>query len=239
MMLTRARTALSEQNRKNASHKHLDTPTKARIRQAYDDHKIVFSHGPPQPHFSLRSAYERMGISKPTFYRTIQSKRPGDDDRTIHNQPNINEPRGRPRAISPAQIECMERILINADVERRSMTWAALGHEAELDHVSAATIRRTMGRLDYFKCVACRRGWVNQNLAIERKAYAQIMIDRYPNKQDWWHIRFSDETHFGLGPTGRLMIIRKPGERYCHSCIQETREPNKHRGSPEAQKAYA
>ena len=119
------------------------------------------------------------------------------------------------------------------------MTWAALGHEAELDHVSAATIRHTMGRLDYFKCVACRRGWVNQNLAIERKAYAQIMIDRYPNKQDWWHIRFSDETHFGLGPTGRLMIIRKPGEQYYHSCIQETREPNKHRGSPEAQKAHA
>ena len=65
------------------------------------------------------------------------------------------------------------------------------------------------------------------------------MKERYPKAHDWWHVRFSDETHFGLGPMGKLMIIRKPGERYCLNCIQETRQPDRHRGSPEAQKAHA
>jgi hypothetical protein len=35
------------------------------------------------------------------------------------------------------------------------------------------------------------------------------------------------------------MIIRKPEKRYCRFCIQESREPNRYRGSPEAQKAHA
>ena len=163
-MLARARTALSERNRQNASHKHLTTPTKARIRQAYDDQKIAFPHGPPEPRFSMRSTYERLGVSKSTFYRTIETKCPSDDDRTIHNRLDAYDRRGRPSAISPAQIECMERILIDADVEERSITWEALGYEAGLEHVSVFTIRRTMGRLDYFKCVACQRSWVNKQL---------------------------------------------------------------------------
>jgi len=48
---------------------------------------------------------------------------------------------------------------------------------------------------------------------------------KYPNPNQWKRVRFSDEVHFGLGPQGKLMIIRKPGERYCQSCIQEEREP--------------
>ncbi len=47
------------------------------------------------------------------------------------------------------------------------------------------------------------------------------MKNRYPEKDDWKHIRFSDECHFGWGQQGKLRIIRKPGERYCQDCIQE------------------
>ena len=36
----------------------------------------------------------------------------------------------------------------------------------------------------------------------------------------------SDEVHVGIGPQGKLMVIRRPGERYCHDCIQEAREPD-------------
>jgi hypothetical protein len=109
--------------------------------------------------------------------------------------------------------------------------------EAGLDHVSIFTIRRTMGRLDYFKCVACQRNWINKTLRTERVAYAEIMKERYPKAHDWWHVRFSDETHFGLGPMGKLMIIRKSGEQYCLNCIQETCQSDRHRESSEAQKA--
>jgi hypothetical protein len=47
------------------------------------------------------------------------------------------------------------------------------------------------------------------------------MLERYPKPEDWYTIRFSDEVHWGIGPQGKLYIIRKPGERYCSDCIQE------------------
>jgi hypothetical protein len=63
------------------------------------------------------------------------------------------------------------------------------------------------------------------------------MLARYPDPEDWWHVRFSDEVHFGLSPMGKLMIIRKPGERYCLNCIQEQDEPDQK--AVEAKKAHA
>jgi hypothetical protein len=119
----------------------------------------------------------------------------------------------------------MEEILRNADVEERAMTWLALGEEAGLNGVSERTIQRAMGRLDYHKCVACQRGWVSKDLARRRVEFAERMLAKYPNPDQWKRVRFSDEVHFGLGPQGKLMIIRKPGERYCRNCIQEEREP--------------
>ena len=37
----------------------------------------------------------------------------------------------------------------------------------------------------------------------------------------------SDEVHVRIGPQGKLMVIRHPGERYRRDCIEEAREPNK------------
>lgn len=83
-----------------------------------------------------------------------------------------------------------------------------------------------MGTLNYYKCIACWKGWVSQRLAKRRLEYTRLMLERYPYKKDWKHIRFSDEVHFGLGPQGRLWIIRRPGERYCKNCIQESTKPD-------------
>lgn len=30
------------------------------------------------------------------------------------------------------------------------------------------------------------------------------MLDRYPQPEDWYRVRFSDEAHFGYGPEGQL-----------------------------------
>jgi hypothetical protein len=99
------------------------------------------------------------------------------------------------------------------------MTWETLGYEAGLD-VSARTIQRAMGTRDYHKCVACRKAWISKDLGERRKAWATTMLQRYPKPEDWKRVRFSDEVHFTLGPQGRLMIIQRPGERYCQDCIQ-------------------
>jgi hypothetical protein len=108
----------------------------------------------------------------------------------------------------------MEEILHNSDIETRSMTWETLGYEAGLD-VSVDTIKRAMGSLQYHKCIACRKGWVSSDLGKRRKVWASTMLDRYPELEDWKRVRFSDEVHFSLGPQGRLIVIRRPGERYC------------------------
>ena len=47
-----------------------------------------------------------------------------------------------------------------------------------------------------------------------------MMLERYPDTDDWKNVRFSDESHFGWGQQGKMRIIRKPGERYCQKCIQ-------------------
>ncbi len=51
------------------------------------------------------------------------------------------------------------------------------------------------------------------------------MLAQRPKWQDWTHVRWSDEVHFGYGPQRTLRIIRRPGERYCTDCIQEKNEP--------------
>ena len=56
--------------------------------------------------------------------------------------------------------------------------------------------------------------------------WAEIMLHIYPESEDWHHVRFSDEVHFGWGSQGKLRIIRQSGTRYCQDCIQEADEPN-------------
>ncbi len=54
------------------------------------------------------------------------------------------------------------------------------------------------------------------------------MLDSYPDKNDWKHIRFNNEVHFDWGPQHTLRIIRKLGEQYCQDCIQHEDKPNPH-----------
>jgi hypothetical protein len=119
----------------------------------------------------------------------------------------------------------MERIIEDCDVEGRSMTWETLAYESGLN-VSGRTVKRAIGTLDYHKCIACRKGWVNKSTAANRKAYSEIMLERYSYQTDWLHVRSSDEVHIGVGPQGSLRIIRTPGQRYCTNCIQHTNDPN-------------
>lgn len=63
----------------------------------------------------------------------------------------------------------IEKIFKDVDVQDRSMTWQTLGNEVGLD-VCWRMIQREIERLDYYKCVTCRKGWVNKKLREQRKA---------------------------------------------------------------------
>jgi hypothetical protein len=91
--------------------------------------------------------------------------------------------------------------------------------------VSWKTIQRAMGTLGYRKCVVCTKGWVSPSNATRRYEQAEKALQLRPQPEDWYDVRWSDECHFSLGPEGKVLIIRKPGERYCPDCIQERRNP--------------
>ena len=60
-----------------------------------------------------------------------------------------------------------------------------------------------------FKSVSFK--WIDSELAEYRVRWCELMIKKYPNKEDWYHIRWSDETHFGWGPEGSKGVLRKRG----------------------------
>jgi hypothetical protein len=215
----RSKATIAERNRENASHPHYDTPKKARVREAIS---TLQSTGVYNGQHTKQAVFDRLGVSKTQGYAILRQK--PNTDRTFPTA-GEKETRGAPHIISQEYIWRMEEILRNADVEERAMTWLALGEEAGLNRVSERTIQRAIGRLDYHKCVACQRGWVSKDLAERRVEFAKRMLVKYPNPDQWKRVRFSDEVHFSLGPQGKLMIIRKPGERYCRNYIQEEREP--------------
>ena len=196
-------------------HGHYFTPARAKVRGA-----VQFC--------------ERMGIEyfKGDVFRTFNvSHRQGYEflrnnlsSRRFHNNPEQEETRGRHRLISAEKLREMERILQEEGIEARTITWEQLGYEVGLE-CTEQTIKNAMGCMNYRKYIACKKGWVNEKIARDRKAWAQVMKERYPKPEDWCRVRFSDEVHFGYDPQGKLRIIRKLGERYCPDCIQEEKEP--------------
>jgi hypothetical protein len=92
--------------------------------------------------------------------------------------------------------------------------------------VSRDTIKRALSSMQYSKCIACRKGWVNRSLGKKRKEFAEAIKTHFTTPDSWKVVRFSNEVHFALGPQGRIYIIRKPGEKYCADCIQYRNEPS-------------
>lgn len=182
-----------------------DTPRRKEIRSDRFNHSMT-----------LESISNTRHVPIPSVNRICNAT---SSRRSVH-RPEIKETRGKKSTITPKDIRQMERILEEDGFCARNLTWEQLGYEAGLD-VSGRTIARWMGTMDYHKCIACRKGWCNEKTKKRRKEYAEYWLPRYPNPEDWHHIRFSDECHYGYGPQGKLRIIRKPSQRYCQVCIQE------------------
>jgi hypothetical protein len=196
---------------RNCAH---DTPRKSRIKGAADymKYKGILFH-----HIDL---FRYNGVSKTRGWAIIQQ----DNelfDRRHHNNEVLEEKRGRPPILSPKDIERVDRFLQDQGWSARSMTWSQIAEELDLD-VSGQTLRSHIGSMDYHKCIACAKGWISGNLAPKRKEWAEVMLRKYPEPEQWRRVRFSNEVHWSVGPEGKVRIIRKPGEHYCADCIQHT-----------------
>lgn len=85
--------------------------------------------------------------------------------------------------IGPKKIWEMEQILETEDIEARAYTWEQLGFEVGLE-CSGRTVQRAMGTMDYHKCNACSRGWVNEKIAKDRMNWATVMPEKYPQPEN-------------------------------------------------------
>ena len=192
---------------------HHSTPNKAKIQGA-----IEFCQNMKIPFFKA-DVFRTFNVSHFTGYRILN----GESSKQFHNQFDQMETRERKSIISLAQIREMEKILKKEGMEARRLTWKQLGYEIRLD-CCGRTIKNVMGTMDYHKCIACKKGWVNASTTKRRVEWVTVMKERYFEKKDLYIVRFSDEVHFAYDLQDKIHIIRKSGQRYCQNCIQYTDE---------------
>lgn len=85
-----------------------------------------------------------------------------------------------------------------------------------------------MGVLNFRHCRSYKKGFVNESTAKNRVEFSKIMLDQYPDEDDWKHVCFSDEVYFGYAQGADTpYILCKPGQQSCPNCIQQVPNDNK------------
>jgi transposase len=188
---------------------HHCTPKKARVQGALEFARFQELHyGTP---FYKNDIFRAMGVSKSMGYRILN-----DSERTFHNNPFADDTRGRKKKLSEEDLDKTEELIWNNGIEGRRLGNQALLMESGVEvECSDRTILRALGQRDWRRCVACQRSFVDEKLMKRRVEEAQTSLNVRPNPADWHDIRFSDEFHVTAGASGRVWILRKPGERYC------------------------
>lgn len=88
-------------------------------------------------------------------------------------------------------------------------------------------MKNAMGFMYYCKYIVCKKGWLNEKIACNRKTWVEMMKEKYPRPENWHCRRFNNEVYFRYGLQGKLHIICKSSEQYCPNCIQKDKELNK------------
>lgn len=202
--------------------KHWSTPQKARI---MDITKIIGTNSLRSPNGTLLTKtrlFRQNNVPLTTAKRILKSQ----DPRTLHNSKIRKETRGRKPLLTEQDIRAIERLIWTHGQAGRVLTWESLAHEAGVN-VSAHTLQRQFKTKGYRRCVACRKSFITPDIAARRVKFARDMLAKYPEPQDWYKVRFTNEVHLGYGPQGRIYVTRKPGEVNCADCVQHEHEPRR------------
>ncbi|KAF8857210.1 hypothetical protein BDZ45DRAFT_547405, partial [Acephala macrosclerotiorum] len=195
---------------------HYSTPHKTAVRTVvwWENRKKPLDRTPKT------EIFEAFNVTRKRGYEILSDENDQPSSRTYHNQPTMPETRGRKPKISKEQADMMEDIIENCGWEGRTMSWEQLGAEAGVDCETVA-IRRVMQGRGYHMCKACRKFYISDDLAPRREKWAADMEAKYPKKEDWYRVRFSDECHGSFGPQGKVNVIRTSKQRGHPDCIQE------------------
>ncbi|KAI5787122.1 hypothetical protein EDC01DRAFT_729216 [Geopyxis carbonaria] len=149
-----------------------------------------------------------------------------DVARRLGNSTWRTETRGRKKKISQEQVKRMEEIIEENGREGHRLSWNALAHEAGVE-ASETTVRLTMGVMNFRHCKTCKKKWVNPSTAEHRVDWSRVMLERYPDPDDWKDVRFSDEIHFGYSQGWDTpYVLCKPGCQTCPDCIGQDVPPD-------------
>ena len=190
---------------------HHPTPTRAKIQGAINFCEIMNILYFKNDVFRVFDVFKQIG------YKLLN-----DFNRMKHNA-DVSETRERNGIVTFQHIRKMERVLETKGMKARDLTWKQLDYEMKLK-CSDRTIQRVMKTMDYHKCVACRKSWINESTIKRRVEWATVMKKKYSDKKDWHEVRFSDEMHYAYDSQEKIRIIRKSNQRYCQNCIQHTDE---------------
>ncbi|KAK4464679.1 hypothetical protein QBC42DRAFT_344554 [Cladorrhinum samala] len=185
---------------------HHMTPKKAGIQRTCDfldgnRDRIPFN-------ISKNDVFRFNGVSKAMGWKILSQPRE-IDGRTFYTA--HNETRGRKKLITKEDLAKIERFIDSNGFDGRTVGWAGLPAAAGLDiDCSARTVYRAVKDINLYMYIACTKKYISPHAKERRVEYARVMLEKYLNKEDWYHVRFSDECHFGYGPQGRVHIIRRP-----------------------------
>ena len=133
------------------------------------------------------------------------------------------ETRGRPIQRSNRALRYLELQIVRHGTDGRLLQWSDLREELQnIDiEVSIDIIRNWLGMLVLHRCIAGSRskwllycnystnlytGFITEHHAQRRLEYDRVMLQKYPNPEDWHRVRFSDEVHFRYDPEARLRV---------------------------------
>ncbi|KAK3303171.1 uncharacterized protein B0T15DRAFT_560036 [Chaetomium strumarium] len=159
--------------------------------------------------FTKESVFQHHGVSHTTSHRILQRIAEHPESRTFHN--THAETPGRKKLLDNEALKQTERYIKQGGFEGRTLPWKAIPAAAGLDiDVSACTVHRALRELNFHKCIACEREYRSIRRKENRLEYSSMMLERYLEPKDWYHVRFSNESHFGWVPRSKIWVLRRP-----------------------------
>ncbi|KAL0978515.1 hypothetical protein UPYG_G00171540 [Umbra pygmaea] len=131
----------------------------------------------------------------------------------------VKKASGRPRKSNKRQ----DRLLKLIQLRDRDTTSAALAQEWQQSGVSASarTVRRRLLEEGLVSRRAGKKPLLSRKNIRDRLIFCKMYKDW--TAEDWGKVIFSDVFPFRLfGPSGRLLVRRRQGERYHESCVMPT-----------------
>jgi hypothetical protein len=162
------------------------------------------------------NVFRTFNVSREMSYKILRN----DLTRRTHNHFNHVKTRNRKSVISLSKIREMKKVLKKKEMKTRELIWKLFNYEVELNCTNR-TIKNVMSKMSYYKCIICRKEWVNEFTAKRRLEWVTVIKKRYSDDDDWFRVRFSDEIHFEYDSQDKIFIIRKFDQRYCQDCIQK------------------